>query len=207
MLISVPLFAQTKTPATSPAGHGSAGGGVFFAATHDEAHRVRFPDASSDSAEGPRWLVYGSVFVARHISVGLEYAPLGTVHGRSDTLCCISTDAEEESVLYGTGRYSTHKPGRFNLDVVGGVGILVQHRETSFHFRFAPSSAATVTVDDRTDWCLVLGADAPISVAPHVVVSPIARVYFLSRKTIETLDVTASSATRFMLGLTAGVKW
>jgi len=207
IVIPVPLFAQNKDLPASPVGHGSAGGGIFFAATTDEASRVRFPDTGSDSDQGARWLIYGSVFVARHFAVGMEYAPLGTVIGRYDAVCCVMVDSEEESVLYGTGRFSTNRPGRLNLDVVGGIGVLFQHRETSGNLRFGPSSAATAAVDDRTDLCLVLGADVPISVAPHVVVSPIARLYFLDRKTIDTANVTASSSTRFMVGVIAGVKW
>ena len=198
---------QTAAAAPSPAGHGSAGGGLILGATADEANRVRFPDTSGDGDQGSLWVLSGHVFVSRHVAVGMEYVTLGTVNGRTDPVCCVMLDSENERVIYGTGRFSSARPGRVNLDLVGGVGILSQHRRTSVSDRWNPGVAATVTVDDREDPCFVLGADVPIRIASHFVVSPIVRLYFLERKTIDTLTVTATSPRRLVFGVTAGVKW
>jgi hypothetical protein len=60
--------------------------------------------------------------------------------------------------------------------------------------------------NDYNYWMLAFGADAPIPVAPHFVVSPFTRLYFL-RGYPQSRGEQSSAQTAFAVGVTAGVKW
>jgi len=187
---------QTAASAASSVGHGSAGGGVFIDLSGDDARL-----GSHDGVVGPLWFVYGSVFVAQRVALGVELATLGSQEAATG----VSQHSEAASAIYGVIRVRAVQSTRLNLDVVGGLGR--QNAHSDYTVTSSASGAALLqVVNDYNYWMYALGADAPISVAPHFVVSPFARVYLLSGWP-QSPQALSREFTAFAVGVTAGVKW
>jgi hypothetical protein len=197
-----PVHGQSAMAASSEAGpgHGLAGAG-FVLAADDAAERIRFRGPTV----GGLWLVDAAVFVGGRVGVGVEALALGTVTGSYEAACCRISDEEKETAVFASGRWRAFHRNRIAIDAVAGVGRVFQHRDTRTSLRFPTSE--TVVTEDRRSPAFALGIDAPMSLVPHIAISPLARVYFLDRGVRSTPNVLFVSSTRVVLGFTAGVTW
>jgi len=166
--------------------------------------------ASHDGVVGPLWFVYGSVFVAPRVALGVELATLGSQEATDQYAVVggptiLTQHSEAASAIYGVIRVRAVKSTRVDLDFLAGLG------RQNAHYDYTVTSSAPGAVpaqggNEYNYWMYALGADAPISIAPHVVVSPFTRVYLLRRYT-QTREETSSGFAAFAVGVTAGVKW
>jgi hypothetical protein len=195
---SVRAFGQTTVNAASPVGHGSAGAGVFVDLTGD-ANRV----GSQDGTVIPLWMAYGWVFAAPRFSVGAEFVTLGTTetNNSSASTKVVTRTTDRSSAFYGVGRFRAISATRLNVDVVGGMGF----QRTAVSLEEITPTPTEFPFDSELHLTYVVGADAPISVSRHFLVSPFARLYFLRGK--GNRSEASTSSTAFAVGVTAGVAW
>ena len=195
--------AQGQTPRpVQHADRGFAGVGVL-SARDDSVNRVRFRDEGASRV----FLVEADVFRVGRAGFGVELSNLGTVTGRYDTLCCILRDEQKEISLLGVLRERVWRTNRVAVDIMGGAGVLLQHRETSVANRFAPAATAIETIEDRRSPAFALGIDVPLLLARHVALAPEVRLYCAQRGTLNTANVTRASSQRPAVGLSGRVVW
>ena len=204
MLHSRSLLAQNQT-ARSPtnADRGFLGAGVF-AANDDASNRVRFPDVNGSPSL--RLTIEAEVVRAGRIGLGLEFSTLGTVTGSYNAACCILRDEQKETSVLAVVRERVWRKDRLAVDIVGGMGVLFQHRETMVALRFVGGSAVT-TVEDRYSPAFAIGADLPLFVAQHIALVPRFRLGFLERGALDTPNVTRSSSQTSAIGLSGRIVW
>jgi hypothetical protein len=115
-------------------------------------------------------------------------------------------DEQDEWALLGIVHVRAVARSRVALVVLGGAGVLFQDRTTTFSSLYPPPSER-VTGVRRQSPALVLGADVPITLTPHLAAVGFGRVYFLARGELETLDVVYHSSARVALGGRVRVEW
>jgi len=196
------VFSTAAMAQPEGAGHGSVTAGLFTA-SDDSTERARFPDGPSTAG---MLFMEAVVFVLPRIGVGAEALSLGMVTGSYDAACCILRDQEQETAIFVTGRWRPLKRKLVGIDAVLAVGTVLQHRETRTSLRFVANSARN-TIEDRHSPAWGVGVDVPLSIVPHIAISPLMRVYFLDRGERDTPNVVFAPSTRFAIGIIAGVSW
>jgi hypothetical protein len=204
LLHSRSSLAQSQTirsPANADRGFLGAG---LFVASDDASNRVRFPDVNA--SRSPRFTIEAAIVSAGRIGLGFEFSTLGTVTGSSNAACCILRDEQKETSVLAVVRGRAWRKNRLAVDVVGGMGVLFQHRETMVALRQVAGSAVT-TVEDRKSPAFAIGADLPFFVAHHIALVPQIRFGFLRRGELDTPNVTRASSQTSAVGLTGRVLW
>jgi hypothetical protein len=198
------LCVAQSTPPHSERGFVGVGIG---AARDDSVNRDRLASSGSDAPSRIRvWLLEAGVFRARRAAFGVEFIDLGTVQTRSDSACCYSRGAQDESALLGVVRTRVGDAGRLAFDAVGGIGTLFQHRDNTVGLRF-PQSESTKTQSARSP-AFTVGLDLPVFLSRHIVVTPLFRLYFLRReKVADGFTVTQAPSQRIGVGVSGRATW
>jgi hypothetical protein len=202
-----PSGAQNHAPRAPRNSYGGFVGGGFARASDDTVERIGFRNTSPgpESSSARVWLVETMVFVIGRIGAGAELANLGTVVGSIQTASFSQRHVQNETVLLGVVRVRAARRDRLALDVMGGAGTVLQHRETRVAYRHVRTQ--TDTIDDRRSPAFVLGVDTPITIAPHVAVVPHVRWYFLHRGVLYAPSFSRSASTRPAIGLSGRLIW
>jgi len=205
------LVAQQATTrpsaSTSSPARGFAGAGLVVA-TSDAADRIRFPDP----ATAPRlWTLEFGVPVGARAGLGGEFVSLGRVAGGTRGASFELNERQAEWLLQGIVRVRAWAGPRIALDVAGGVGALVQDRNTTFRScgfdGRAVVCAETLDTEDRRSLALSAGLEAPVAVAPHVAIAVLVRVLSLQRGRFDSPTALRASSLRVMASVSGRVGW
>jgi hypothetical protein len=203
--VATQAAAQPATDGPMPS-LGFVGAGLSLG-PEDGANRIRFPAGETR----PLWHLAGSVRVGRHVGLGAELASLGTVTGGTRGISFELSERQEEHVLLGVLRVRPSVRGRVAVDLLGGAGVLLQHRETTFRScgfsGGAPICAEQPDVERRQSLVLAAGLDVPMALTRHLAVAPIVRVLALRRGELETSTALRRSSIRLLMGASMLVGW
>lgn len=200
-----PAFAQTSgTQLRAMSDRGFVGVGVF-ATADDTTNRVARPRATPSVSSSELIFEAGLIRIGR-LGVGAEFVTLGTAQGGTESACCSVNDEERESMLLGMLRLRALQTSRLSVDLVGGIGVLSQHRETSTLLRSVPTSATT-SIDDRRSPAYSFGVEAPVMVVQHLAIVPSLRLRYLQRDEVATTNTTQLPSHMTVLSVTGRVTW
>jgi len=183
--VAVSASAQNQGAAGSSSGRGAAGGGLLWEVA------TQHYDTQIDSwlDKGLLWNVYGWAFVGGRVAIGGEMTTLAA--RRSETW----RFSKKDLVIHAIVRVRAVRGRRVSFDLVGGAG-------PQYHFQDSTDSSS---LGGNSYLTFSVGADAPIAVTSHFVVSPFTRLFFLDRE--RTRYESSTSWRSFTAGVSAGVQW
>jgi hypothetical protein len=193
-------------PSLSEAERGFVGGGIG-AARGDFVNRDRFGSRVLTPHPSLVWFVETDVGRVGRIAFGAEFVNLGEVRGRFDAACCIERNSQKEAALLGVLRVRSGGIGPLAVDVIGGLGMLLQKSVSTGGLRFPPTE--TTTTEKARSSAFGIGVDLPVQINTRIAVVPLMRLYFLQReRIIDPSDAVAQRPSRRpAVGVTGRVTW
>lgn len=212
------LFGCAVTPAWSQSSGSTfvalprafAGVGVGFS-SKDADSRMRLGSDVSPVV----WLIEGGVSFSSRVGLGVEFVRVGDATGSTSGNGWTSSGTQQERHLIGLMRGRLFGGTHLALDVVGGVGVLMQHHERLEALCYVGVCNPRSDTLDENSRAFAFGADVTLGGNRHFSVVTLARYYVLERgdhkSTAPLFDVPWqyewSSSTRFTFAVTARVGW
>jgi hypothetical protein len=146
--------------------------------------------------------IVGGVWLTPRIGVGVEFLKPGAVEvGYSNTDLAVSVDQiEDETVFAVTGRIRAWRSSRTTVELTGGVGPLLQG---SRDVVISHQVVTTTNTDQQTTNAWLAGVDISVSVAQHLAISPLGRIYAFSRNRTRDTFMSYGSSARLLAGVVA----
>lgn len=204
-----PVHAQTAEADAVPLPRAFVGTGLGPATSDAESRMRLFGEGSSLI-----WFLEGGVAVTTRVGVGVEFARPTTVSAVTSGRSFHASGRQKERVLVGLLRVRAFGFHRLALDVVGGAGLLFQHHELRFAPCFSGCDDTTRETLDRRAPAFALGADVPLRLSRHFLVSGLVRYYALRRgEHVTEMPVLVpwqyewKSSTRLAVGISGRAGW
>ena len=151
-------------------------GGAVSVASSDADKRMRLFEVK----RSPIIMIDANARIVPRVAVGIELTQFDVARAGTSGRSFRATGEQRERALLGVVR-GRAGGNRIAVDLIGGAGILSQHHEAAFTPCFTGCEVASTTELEHRAPVFAFGAEMPIRVAPHIVVAPFGRYYFLRR--------------------------